>query len=120
MKAQANAHESADSQLTKEGFDSLHEVLEGLAGRSFLLLLLLLGFLRLHKFLLHLRKLLLQVLIRLPGLLRQPVGGFHPFRYILPKLSILSLELHELGREVGDLSGGGKNRLQKGSNKEAH
>ena len=119
MKEQANAHESADSQLTKEGFDSLHEMLEGLAGRSFLLLLLLLGFLRLRKFLLHLRQLLLQVFIRLPGLLCQPVGGLHSLRKVLAKLRILSLELHELGREVGDLPGGGKNRLQNKSNEEA-
>ena len=94
-------------------------MLEGLSGRSFLLLLLLFGFLRLRKLLLHLSQLLLHVFVRLPGLLRQPVGGFHPLGQVLSKLSILSLELHELGREVGDLSGGGKNRLQSKSNNEA-
>ena len=42
----------------------------------------------------------------------------HPLRQVLAKLSILSLELHELGREVGNLPGGGKDRLQKQSNEE--
>ena len=108
MKTQAYAHESADSMLTKEGFDSLQEMLEGLAGRSLFFLLLLLGFLRLCQLLLHLRKLRLQVLIGLPGLLRQLV----PLRQVLAKLSIFSLDLHELGRKVRNLPRGGEDWLQ--------
>ena len=112
VKAQVHAHESANSKLTKEGFNGLQEMLEGLLGRRRLLLLLLLGLLRLRQLLLHLSEFLLQVLVGLPSLLCQLVGRQNSFRHVLAKLRVLSLELHELGREVGDLPGGGKDRLQ--------
>ena len=80
METQAHAHESADSKLTKEGFDSLQETLEGLAGRSFFFFLLLLVFLRLRQLLLRLSEFLLQVLVCLLGLLRQSVGHLYLLR----------------------------------------
>ena len=112
VKTQEYAHESADSKLTKKGLHSLHEMLEGFVGRRFLFLLQLLSLLRLREFLLHLRQLLLQVFIRLSGLLSQPIGGLHSLRQVLSKLSVFSFELHELLREVGNLSSSGKDRLQ--------